>query len=143
MYEHRPSKTLSPIYEMDIVEAFEQKVESETHVTDPASEDDQHFAKQDWTLLKQLLSEQVSNLNITDSVPEDLNLAQYLINQTLLLARDSSKPQGTAHVGTLNRWSELTSPLDNSSASISMASFSSEDCSPQGEWTILELETQH
>ncbi|KAF6344093.1 BTB domain containing 8 [Rhinolophus ferrumequinum] len=142
MYDHRPSKTLSPIYEMDVIEAFEQKVESETHVTDMDFEDDQHFAKQDWTLLKQLLSEQDSNLNITNSVPEDLNLAQYLINQTLLLARDSSKPQGKAHIDTLNRWSELTSPLD-SSASITMASFSSEDCSPQGEWTILELETQH
>ncbi|XP_069934144.1 BTB/POZ domain-containing protein 8 isoform X2 [Oryctolagus cuniculus] len=143
MSDHRPAKTLSPIYEMDVIEAFEQKREAETHVTDTDFEDDQHFAEQDWTLLKQLLSEQDSNLNITDSVPEDLNLAQYLINQTLLLARDSSKPQGTAHVGTLSRWSELTSPLDNSSASISMASFSSEDCSPQGEWTILELETQH
>ncbi|XP_053511571.1 BTB/POZ domain-containing protein 8 isoform X3 [Artibeus jamaicensis] len=142
MYDHRPSKTLSPIYEMDVIEAFEQKMESETHVTDMDLEDDQHFAKQDWTLLKQLLSEQDSNLNITNSVPEDLNLAQYLISQTLLLARDSSKPQGKAHVDTLNRWSELTSPLD-SSASITMASFSSEDCSPQGEWTILELETQH
>ncbi|XP_046501841.1 BTB/POZ domain-containing protein 8 isoform X2 [Equus quagga] len=143
MYDHRPSKTLSPIYEMDVIEAFEQKMDSETHVTDRDFEDDQHFAKQDWTLLKQLLSEQDSNLNITNSVPEDLNLAQYLINQTLLLARDSSKPQGKAHVDTLNRWSELTSPLDDSAASITMASFSSEDCSPQGEWTILELETQH
>ncbi|XP_055258349.1 BTB/POZ domain-containing protein 8 isoform X3 [Moschus berezovskii] len=143
MYDHRPSKTLSPIYEMDVTEAFEQKMESETQVTDMDFEDEQHFAKQDWTLLKQLLSEQDSNLNITNSVPEDLNLAQYLINQTLLLSRDSSKPQGKAHVDTLNRWSELTSPFDDSSASITMASFSSEECSPQGEWTILELETQH
>ncbi|XP_053448253.1 BTB/POZ domain-containing protein 8 isoform X2 [Nycticebus coucang] len=142
-YDHRPSKTLSPIYEMDVIEAFEQKMESETHVTDMDCEDDQYFAKQDWTLLKQLLSEQNANLDITNSVPEDLNLAQYLINQTLLLARDSSKPQGIAHIDTLNRWSELTSPFEDSSASITMASFSSEDCSPQGEWTILELETQH
>ncbi|KAM9689292.1 BTB/POZ domain-containing protein 8 isoform 1-T1 [Trichechus inunguis] len=142
MYDHRPSKTLSPIYEMDVIEAFEQQMESDSHFMDIDFEDDQHFAKQDWTLLKQLLSEEDSNLNITNSVPEDLNLAQYLINQTLFLARDSSKPQGKAHVDTLNRWSEITSPLD-SSASITMASFSSEDCSPQGEWTILELETQH
>nr|XP_036854127.1 BTB/POZ domain-containing protein 8 isoform X2 [Manis javanica] len=141
--DHRPSKTLSPIYEMDVTEAFEQKMESEIHVTDMDFEDVHYFAKQDWTLLKQLLSEQDSNLNITNSVPEDLNLAQYLINQTLLLARDSSKPQGKAHVDTLSKWSELTSPLDDSSASITMASFSSEECSPQGEWTILELETQH
>ncbi|XP_076976396.1 BTB/POZ domain-containing protein 8 isoform X2 [Tamandua tetradactyla] len=143
MYDHQPSKTLSPIYEMDVIEAFEQKMESKTHFMNMDFEDDQHFAKQDWTLLKQLLSEQNSNLNVTNSVPEDLNLAQYLINQTLLLARDSSKTQGKAHVDTLNRWSELTSPFDDSSASITMASFSSEDCSPQGEWTILELETQH
>ncbi|XP_064138356.1 BTB/POZ domain-containing protein 8 isoform X4 [Loxodonta africana] len=142
-YDHRPSKTLSPIYEMDVIEAFEQKMESDSHFMDIDFEDDQHFAKQDWSLLKQLLSEEDSNLNITNSVPEDLNLAQYLINQTLLLARDSSKPQGKAHVDTLNRWREITSPLDDSSASITMASFSSEDCSPQGEWTILELETQH
>ncbi|XP_048207916.1 BTB/POZ domain-containing protein 8 isoform X2 [Perognathus longimembris pacificus] len=144
MCDLRPSKTLSPIYEMDVTEAFEQKMETETHVVASVDlEDDQHFAKQDWTLLKQLLSEQDSNLNITNSLPEDLNLAQYLISQTLLLARDNSKPQGIAHVDTLNKWSELTSPLDTSSASITMASFSSEDCSPQGEWTILELETQH
>ncbi|XP_036610906.1 BTB/POZ domain-containing protein 8 isoform X2 [Trichosurus vulpecula] len=144
MYEHRPSKTLSPIYEMDVIEAFEQKMDSETHFTNMDYEDDQHFAEQDWTLLKQLLSEQDSNLNIKNSVPEDLNLAQYLINQTLLLARDSSKPQGKAHVDTLSRWSDLTSPLDDSSASLTMTSFSSEDCSsPQGEWTILELETEH
>ncbi|XP_045147896.1 BTB/POZ domain-containing protein 8 [Echinops telfairi] len=143
MYDHRPSKTLSPIYEMDVVEAFEQKVESESRLVDIDFRDGQHFAKQDWTLLKQLLSEEDSNLNITNSVPEDLNLAQYLINQTLLLARDSSQPQGKAHVDTLNRWSELASPFDDSSASFTMASVSSEDCSPQGEWTILELETQH
>ncbi|XP_045369132.2 BTB/POZ domain-containing protein 8 isoform X3 [Camelus bactrianus] len=143
MYDHRPSKTLSPIYEMDVTEAFEQKMESETHITDVDFEDEQHFAKQDWTLLKQLLSEQDSNLNIINSVPEDLNLAQYLISQTLLLSRDSSKPQGKAYVDTLNRWSELTSPFDESSASATMASFSSEECSPRGEWTILELETQH
>ncbi|XP_006831029.1 PREDICTED: uncharacterized protein KIAA1107 homolog [Chrysochloris asiatica] len=143
LYDHRPSKTLSPIYEMDVIEAFEQKMESQSHFMDLDFEDDQHFAKQDWTLLKQLLSEEDSNLNIRNSVPEDLNLAQYLINQTLLLARDSSKPQGKAHVDTLNRWSEITSPFDDSSSSITMASFTSEDCSPQGEWTILELETQH
>ncbi|KAM9005879.1 BTB/POZ domain-containing protein 8 isoform 2-T2 [Sarcophilus harrisii] len=144
MYEHRSSKALSPIYEMDVVEAFEQNMETETHGTATDYEDSQHFAEQDWTLLKQLLSEQDSNLNIKNSVPEDLNLAQYLINQTLLLARDSSKPQGKAHVDTLSRWSDLTSPLDDSSASLTMTSFSSEDCSsPQGEWTILEVETQH
>ncbi|XP_027693830.1 AP2-interacting clathrin-endocytosis protein isoform X4 [Vombatus ursinus] len=144
MYEHRPPKTLSPICEMDVVEAFEQKTDSETHFAGMDYEDDRHFAEQDWTLLKQLLSGQDSDLNLRDSVPEDLNLARCLINQTLLLARDGSQPQGKAHVDTLSGWRELTSPLGDSSASLTVTSFSSEDCSsPQGEWTILELETQH
>ncbi|XP_010116756.1 PREDICTED: uncharacterized protein KIAA1107 homolog [Chlamydotis macqueenii] len=143
MYEHRPSKTLSPIYEMDVGEAIEQTMDSETAVLDVDFED-QQFAEQDWTLLRQLLSEQDSNVGFKNSVPEDLNLAQCLINQTLFLARDGSNPQGTSQVDTFSRWTELMSPLDDSSASITVASFSSEDCSsPQGEWTILELETHH
>ncbi|XP_074954214.1 BTB/POZ domain-containing protein 8 [Phalacrocorax aristotelis] len=143
MYEHRPPKTLSPIYEMDVGEAIEQRMDSETAVLDVDFED-QQFAEQDWTLLRQLLSEQDSNIGFKNSVPEDLNLAQCLINQTLFLARDGSNPQGTSQVDTFSRWTELMSPLDDSSASITVASFSSEDCSsPQGEWTILELETHH
>ncbi|NXW79674.1 K1107 protein, partial [Hirundo rustica] len=143
MYEHRPSKTLSPIYEMDVGEAIEQRMDSETAVLEMDFED-QQFAEQDWTLLRQLLSEQDANIDFKNSVPEDLNLAQCLINQTLFLARDGSNPQGTSQVDTLSRWTELMSPLDDSSASITVASFSSEDCSsPQGEWTILELETHH
>ncbi|OPJ77330.1 hypothetical protein AV530_007675 [Patagioenas fasciata monilis] len=93
MYEHRPSKTLSPIYEMDVGEAIEQRMDSETAVLDVDFED-QQFAEQDWTLLRQLLSEQDSNIGFKNSVPEDLNLAQCLINQTLFLARDGSNPQG-------------------------------------------------
>uniref|UniRef100_A0A8D0GE51 BTB/POZ domain-containing protein 8 n=1 Tax=Sphenodon punctatus TaxID=8508 RepID=A0A8D0GE51_SPHPU len=128
---------------MDVGEVFEQRMETETCILEMDFED-QQFAERDWTLLRQLLSDQDSNLDIKNSVPEDLNLAQYLINQTLLLARDSSKPQGKAQVDTFSRWTELISPLDDSSASITVASFSSEDCSsPQGEWTILELETHH
>uniref|UniRef100_A0A8C5RWX5 BTB domain containing 8 n=1 Tax=Laticauda laticaudata TaxID=8630 RepID=A0A8C5RWX5_LATLA len=143
MYEHRLPKTLSPIYEMDVGEAFEQSMESEVNFLDMDFED-QQFAEQDWTLLRQLLSDQESNLDIRNSVPEDLNLAQYLINQTLFLARDTSQPQGKAQFDTFSKWTELISPLDDSSASLTVASFSSEDCSsPHGEWTILELETHH
>ncbi|XP_044288288.1 BTB/POZ domain-containing protein 8 isoform X5 [Varanus komodoensis] len=143
MFEHRPPKTLSPIYEMDVGEAFEQRMESEVNIVEVDFED-QEYAEQDWSLLRQLLSDQESNLDIKNSVPEDLNLAQYLINQTLFLARDSSQPQGKAQIDTFSRWTELISPLDDSSASITVASFSSDDCSsPQGEWTILELETHH
>uniref|UniRef100_A0A670YDB9 BTB domain containing 8 n=1 Tax=Pseudonaja textilis TaxID=8673 RepID=A0A670YDB9_PSETE len=143
MYEHRLPKPLSPIYEMDVGEAFEQSMESEVNFLDMDFED-QQFAEQDWTLLRQLLSDQESNLDIKNSVPEDLNLAQYLINQTLFLARDTSQPQGKAQFDTFSKWTELISPLDDSSASLTVASFSSEDCSsPHGEWTILELETHH
>uniref|UniRef100_A0A8D2MM66 BTB/POZ domain-containing protein 8 n=1 Tax=Zonotrichia albicollis TaxID=44394 RepID=A0A8D2MM66_ZONAL len=143
MYEHRPSKTLSPIYEMDVGEAIEQRMDSETADLEMDLED-QPFAEQDWTLLRQLLSEHNSHIDFKNSVPEDLNLAQCLINQTLFLARDGSNPQGSSQADTFSRWTELMSPLDDSSASITVASFSSEDCSsPQGEWTILELETHH
>ncbi|NWU97999.1 K1107 protein, partial [Upupa epops] len=143
MFEHRPAKTLSPIYEMDVGEAIEQRMDSETAILDVDFED-QQFVEKDWTLLRQLLSEQDSNIGFKNTVPEDINLAQCLINQTLFLARDGSNPQGTSQVDTFSRWTELMSPLDDSSASITVASFSSEDCSsPQGEWTILELETHH
>uniref|UniRef100_A0A8C5IDF3 BTB/POZ domain-containing protein 8 n=1 Tax=Junco hyemalis TaxID=40217 RepID=A0A8C5IDF3_JUNHY len=143
MYEHRPSKTLSPIYEMDVGEAIEQRMDSETADLEMDLED-QPFAEQDWTLLRQLLAEHNSHIDFKNSVPEDLNLAQCLINQTLFLARDGSNPQGSSQADTFSRWTELMSPLDDSSASITVASFSSEDCSsPQGEWTILELETHH
>ncbi|XP_051026522.1 BTB/POZ domain-containing protein 8 [Acomys russatus] len=143
MSDRRPSKALSPVSGMDVTAALEQRVGSQTHVSDRGSEDDQHFAKQDWTLLKQLLSEQDTSLSVISSLPEDLSLAQYLIKQTLLLARDSSEPQGSVHTDTWNRWSELSSPLEDSSASAAVAGASSADCSPQGEWTILEVETQH
>lgn len=143
MYDHQPSQALSPLYELSLTAACEQEVASGARVADRGSEDKEHFAKQDWTLLRRLLSEQDANLNVTHSLPEDLSLAQYLINQTLLLARDSSKPQGSAHADTWNRWSEMSSPLDDSAASATTASVSSADRSPQGEWTILELETQH
>ncbi|XP_069088450.1 BTB/POZ domain-containing protein 8 isoform X1 [Pleurodeles waltl] len=143
MFENRPSKTLSPIYEMDVGDAFEQGVEDGAHILGVSFED-QHFAERDWTLLRHLLSEQDSNLDVKNSVPADYSLAQYLISQTLLLARDNTKPQGKAHLDTFGRWTELMSPLDDSTTSVTVTSFSPDDCSsPHGEWTILELETQH
>ncbi|XP_078502447.1 BTB/POZ domain-containing protein 8 isoform X1 [Lissotriton helveticus] len=143
MFEHRPSKTLSPIYEMDVGDAFEQGVEDGAHILSVNFED-QHFAERDWTLLRHLLSDQDSNLDVKNSVPADYSLAQYLISQTLLLARDNTKPQGKAHLDTFGRWTELMSPLDDSTTSVTVTSFSPDDCSsPHGEWTILELETQH
>ncbi|MEE6494534.1 hypothetical protein FKM82_001778, partial [Ascaphus truei] len=144
MYGHRPSKSLSPINEVDAGEGFEQRMKTEaTNIMDFAFED-QHFVQEDWTLLRQLLADHGSNVDVINSVPEDLSLAQYLINQTLLLARENSKSQGNAHVDNSSRWGELgSSPFDDST-SVTLTSLSPDDCSsPHGEWTILELETHH
>ncbi|KFO22977.1 hypothetical protein H920_15627 [Fukomys damarensis] len=51
-------------------------------------------------------------------------------------------PRSDAELG---RWAELLSPLDESRASItSVTSFSPDDvASPQGDWTVVEVETFH
>ncbi|XP_066547786.1 BTB/POZ domain-containing protein 8 [Amia ocellicauda] len=151
IYERRPSKSLSPIYEMDVGEAFEHGSDANRRLAEPEPEPEEEdensqFAERDWTLLRQLLSDQESSLGIINSVPEDLNLAQYLINQTLALSRDCLKAQAKLPLekDTFKKWAELMSPLDDSTTSITVTSFSPEDAaSPQGEWTIVELETHH
>ncbi|KAG8555708.1 hypothetical protein GDO81_017785 [Engystomops pustulosus] len=135
MYDHRPPKSLSPIYEMDPVDGIEQRLKTEARIMDIEFED-QQFVERDWTLLRQLLADHGSDVDIINSVPEDLSLAQYLINQTLLLARENSKSQGKP-------WGDLSSPFEDST-SVTVTSFSPDECSsPHGEWTILELETHH
>uniref|UniRef100_UPI00398EF487 BTB/POZ domain-containing protein 8 isoform X2 n=1 Tax=Pristiophorus japonicus TaxID=55135 RepID=UPI00398EF487 len=143
-YDRRPSKTLSPIYEMELTEDMERS--SEVEVSRVHQEENEYFAKRDWILLKQLLGDQDPNYGVVNCLPEDVNLAQYLINQTLLLSRDASKTPGKIAVEkeALCKWTELLSPLEDSTASITVASFSPEESvSPQGEWTIVELETHH
>ncbi|XP_076134541.1 BTB/POZ domain-containing protein 8 [Alosa pseudoharengus] len=183
-HSRRPSKALSPIYEMDVSEAFEQnldaegnadgdssitgqqgeergpgeeeedkeeegggEIETENQVYEEADEDENsQFAERDWRLLRQLLTEQDASLGVINSVPEDLNLAQYLIKQTLSLSRDCLAQHAFLphEKESFKRWAELISPLDESTASITVTSYSPEDAaSPQGEWTILELETHH
>ncbi|XP_053549982.1 BTB/POZ domain-containing protein 8 isoform X2 [Bombina bombina] len=135
MYDLRPSKSLSPIYEVDPGEGIEQKRKTEDNSMDFDFEE-QQFVERDWILLRQLLADHSSDVDIINSVPEDLSLAQYLINQTLLLARENSRSQDKSHT-------ELVSPFDDST-NLTMTSFSPDDCSsPHGEWTILELETHH
>nr|XP_019936904.1 PREDICTED: uncharacterized protein KIAA1107-like isoform X1 [Paralichthys olivaceus]XP_019936905.1 PREDICTED: uncharacterized protein KIAA1107-like isoform X1 [Paralichthys olivaceus] len=152
--DRRPSKALSPIYEMDVGEAFEhcsdkdRKVEPQAEEENLRLDDDKgaYFAERDWSLLKQLLSDQESNLGVINPVPEELNLAQYLIKQTLSLSRDCLDSQAflSPEKETFKRWAELISPMEDSSTSITVTSFSPEDAaSPQGEWTIVELETHH
>ncbi|KAI4889966.1 hypothetical protein NFI96_005607 [Prochilodus magdalenae] len=169
-HDRRPSKVLSPIYELDVGEAFEQSLdpdrtneeqrgeddeesienenrkEEEEHEDDDDDDDNSKFAERDWSLLRQLLSDQDSSLGVINSVPEDLNLAQYLIKQTLSLSRDCVNEQAFLphEKESFKRWAELISPLDDSTTSITVTSFSPEDAaSPQGEWTIVELETHH
>nr|XP_046248339.1 AP2-interacting clathrin-endocytosis protein [Scatophagus argus]XP_046248340.1 AP2-interacting clathrin-endocytosis protein [Scatophagus argus] len=153
-HDRRPSKALSPIYEMDVGEAFEHCSDKDRNVKVKAEEEKQRgddnksseFAEQDWSLLRQLLSDHESNLGVINPVPEELNLAQYLIKQTLSLSRDCLDSQNflSPEKETFKRWAELISPMEDSSTSITVTSFSPEDAaSPQGEWTIVELETHH
>lgn len=153
-HERRPSKALSPIYETDVGEAFERCSHKDKSNVQRAEEDKQStddeencvFAEQDWSLLRQLLSDQGSSLGIINPVPEELNLAQYLIKQTLSLSRDCLETEAFLphEKETFKRWAELISPMEDSSTSITVTSFSPEDAaSPQGEWTIVELETHH
>ncbi|XP_059839869.1 BTB/POZ domain-containing protein 8 isoform X1 [Hypanus sabinus] len=143
-HDRRPSKTLSPIYEVEIIEDIQRS--SELEVNHLPQKENEHFAERDWILLKQLIGDQDPSYGVVDCPPEDANLAQYLINQTLFLSRDASKmPSKIAfEKEALCKWTELLSPLEDSAASITMASFSPEEsASPQGEWTIVELETHH
>ncbi|CAB1332120.1 unnamed protein product [Coregonus sp. 'balchen'] len=156
--DRRPSKALSPIYELDVGETFEHLCSSdnikdrstvgqEEENDEGYNEESSKFAERDWSMLKQLLSDQESSLGVINPVPEDLNLAQYLIKQTLSLSRDCIDAQQTFlphEKETFKRWAELISPLEDSTTSITVTSFSPEDAaSPQGEWTIVELETHH
>ncbi|CAG5861675.1 unnamed protein product [Menidia menidia] len=152
-HDRRPSKALSPIYETDVGEAFEHCSDKDRNVEQQVEDEKQRrdgdksseFAEQDWSLLRQLLSDHESNLDVINPVPEELNLAQYLIKQTLSLSRDYLNFQALlSPEKETKRWAELISPMEDSSTSITVTSFSPEDAaSPQGEWTIVELETHH
>ncbi|XP_057696373.1 BTB/POZ domain-containing protein 8 isoform X2 [Corythoichthys intestinalis] len=138
------NKALSPIYETDTGDTFARRSDrsGQGNNEDKRSE----FAERDWNLLRQLLSDQESNLGVINPVPEELNLAQYLIKQTLSLSRDCLDTRAflSPERETFKRWAELISPMEDSSTSITVTSFSPEDAaSPQGEWTIVELETHH
>lgn len=92
------------------------------------------------------------------------SVVQHLLSRTLLLAAaegaaggSGGGPGGAGAGGVaggartalsdaeLGRWAELLSPLDESRASItSVTSFSPDDvASPQGDWTVVEVETFH
>ncbi|GAB1292953.1 Proline-rich 36 [Apodemus speciosus] len=89
------------------------------------------------------------------------SVVQHLLSRTLLLAAADSAAAGSEggsggggvsggsraplSDAELGRWAELLSPLDESRASItSVTSFSPDDvASPQGDWTVVEVETFH
>lgn len=89
------------------------------------------------------------------------SVVQQLLSRTLMLAAAEGAagggPGGAGGAGVaggtrtalsdaeLGRWAELLSPLDESRASItSVTSFSPDDvASPQGDWTVVEVETFH
>ncbi|XP_038235335.1 proline-rich protein 36-like [Dermochelys coriacea] len=75
---------------------------------------------------------------------------QQLISRTLLFSTTGEMPVGGRGAPVMNevelgKWTDLLSPLDESRASItSVTSFSPEDVSsPQGDWTVVEVETFH
>ncbi|XP_042200571.1 proline-rich protein 36-like [Callorhinchus milii] len=78
---------------------------------------------------------------------EPVAVVQQIINQTLLLSGEALKLHSKVMVdkAELSKWTELLSPLDDSTASVtSVTSVSPEDlASPQGEWMVVELETYH
>ncbi|XP_061634337.1 BTB/POZ domain-containing protein 8 isoform X1 [Phyllopteryx taeniolatus] len=145
--ERTPSnKALSPIYETDAGDALARRTGKDRTGQGNTEDKRSEFAERDWSLLRQLLSDQESNLGVINPVPEELNLAQYLIKQTLSLSRDCLDAGAflSPERETFKRWAELISPMEDSSTSITVTSFSPEDAaSPQGEWTIVELETHH
>ncbi|CAH2273563.1 Hypothetical predicted protein [Pelobates cultripes] len=75
----------------------------------------------------------------------ELGLVEQIIGRTLLLAASEGGGRGGVRGVELGRWAELLSPLDESRASItSVTSFSPEgEVSPQGDWTVVEVETFH
>uniref|UniRef100_A0A4W5RNJ8 BTB/POZ domain-containing protein n=1 Tax=Hucho hucho TaxID=62062 RepID=A0A4W5RNJ8_9TELE len=84
-----------------------------------------------------------------------VDIVQQLINQTLLLSGDRGCPPllllpvgsgGTLSPLESSMWPNLLPPLSPTSATVtSVSSYSpdSQGSSPQGDWTVVELETQH
>ncbi|KAG9488726.1 hypothetical protein GDO78_004974 [Eleutherodactylus coqui] len=75
----------------------------------------------------------------------ELGLVEQIIGRTLLLAASEGGIKGGVRGAELGKWAELLSPLDESRASItSVTSFSPDgDAIPQGDWTVVEVETFH
>ncbi|XP_062892066.1 BTB/POZ domain-containing protein 8-like [Mobula hypostoma] len=127
---------LSTIYEVESAECEETRLEDDC--------DSEELQKRDLPCFELL---EDSNDRVLSLQIEPVEVVQQLINHTLLLSGDGVKLQSKVMVdkAELSKWTDLISPLDDSTASItSVTSFSPEDLSSsQGEWTVVELETHH
>ncbi|XP_069783491.1 BTB/POZ domain-containing protein 8-like isoform X2 [Narcine bancroftii] len=127
---------LSTIYEVETAQCEETRLEDDC--------ENEEFQKLDLPGLElvEAPNDRVLSLQI-----EPVEVVQQLINHTLLLSGDGIKLQSKVMVdqAELSKWTDLISPLDDTTASItSVTSFSPEDLSSsQGEWTVVELETHH
>ncbi|KAG2470928.1 PRR36 protein, partial [Polypterus senegalus] len=78
---------------------------------------------------------------------EKADMVQQLIQQTLLISGEKAHlpcKGGTISEVEVSQWTDLISPLNDSACITSVTSYSPEDTvSPQGDWTVVELETHH
>lgn len=150
-----PSSGLCTIYEAmetseeeDEGEEREQNRERETRM-----QQEKWTSKQTWPESRQQGPRPIPPTDLDWS--KKVDIVQQLINQTLLLSGDRGCPPllllpvvsgGTLSPLESSMWPNLLSPLSPPSATVtSVSSYSpdSQGSSPQGDWTVVELETQH
>uniref|UniRef100_A0A8C8EXH1 BTB/POZ domain-containing protein n=1 Tax=Oncorhynchus tshawytscha TaxID=74940 RepID=A0A8C8EXH1_ONCTS len=148
-----PSSGLCTIYEAmetseDESEEREQNRERETRM-----QQEKWTSKQTWPESCQQGPRPIPPTDLDWS--KKVDIVQQLINQTLLMSGDRGCPPllllpvgsgGTLSPLESSMWPNLLSPLSPPSATVtSVSSYSpdSQGSSPQGDWTVVELETQH
>ncbi|KAG1926537.1 hypothetical protein F2P79_024816 [Pimephales promelas] len=149
-----PSSGLCTIYEA--METSEEEEDAEN-----TSGENQGSPNQTGHSIPTDLPLRVANGNLRRPPPQELDwntkmdMVQQLINQTLLLAGEDGCPpllylpgQGGGILSPLESslWPHIMSHFDCSAAtvaSVSSYSPSSQASSPQGDWTVVELETHH
>uniref|UniRef100_A0A673W1V8 BTB/POZ domain-containing protein n=1 Tax=Salmo trutta TaxID=8032 RepID=A0A673W1V8_SALTR len=150
-----PSSGLCTIYEAmetseeeDEGEEREQNRERETRM-----QQEKWTSKQTWPESRQQGPRPIPPTDLDWS--KKVDIVQQLINQTLLLSGDRGCPPllllpvgsgGILSPLESSMWPNLLSPLSPPSATVtSVSSYSpdSQGSSPQGDWTVVELETQH
>ncbi|XP_016104182.1 putative mediator of RNA polymerase II transcription subunit 26 [Sinocyclocheilus grahami] len=150
-----PSSGLCTIYEaMETSEEEEEDAENQSIVNQGSPNQIGHSIPTDLPL-------RMANGNLRRPPPQELDwntkldMVQQLINQALLLAGEDGCPpllylpgQGGGILSPLESslWPHIMSHFDCSTAtvaSVSSYSSSSQASSPQGDWTVVELETHH